>query len=412
MVRGHGHHDFFVLAVFAQEVDAELEVRALHLAVDRLADVVQEGGAHGDMGVEAHFPRHDAGEPRDFGGVREHVLAVARAELQPSHQAENFRVQVVQAKLECDGPALFARFLVGFVFDLLHDLLDARGVNAAVGDEFFNRLLGHLAPVRIEARQDDRTRRVVHDEVDAGGELEGADVSALAPDDAALEIVARQVHDRHRRFDGVFGGGALNRLCDVLLGFVGRLLARLGVEPLEQVGGVVARLALDLLDQELFGLVGREARHALELVLLLRDEAIEFVGSRLCRGLAIADRPLAALELFRQPLGHRFLLGERRLAATERLLDRLGLGAIVARLLLGGRQDLVRFFLGFEQRFLLAGFRVALGVLEDAGGAFFGAADGVGGDAFPGRHPDGKHHARRHRGDQNDNEIAVDRQHA
>ena len=43
----------FALAVLAQEVDAELEVRALHLAVDRLADVVQERGADGDVRVEA-----------------------------------------------------------------------------------------------------------------------------------------------------------------------------------------------------------------------------------------------------------------------------------------------------------------------------------------------------------------------
>ena len=44
------------LAVLAQEVDAELEVRALHLAIDRLADVVQERGAHGDVRVEADLP--------------------------------------------------------------------------------------------------------------------------------------------------------------------------------------------------------------------------------------------------------------------------------------------------------------------------------------------------------------------
>ncbi len=137
--------------MLAEEVDAELEVRALHLAVDRLADVVQERGAHGDVRVEADLPGHDAGEPRDFGRVRQHVLAVAGAELQPSHQPEDLGVEIVQAELEGDRRAFLAHLLVGFVLDLLDDLLDARRMDAAVGDQPLDRLLGDLAAVGIEA---------------------------------------------------------------------------------------------------------------------------------------------------------------------------------------------------------------------------------------------------------------------
>ena len=64
----------------------------------------------------------------------------------------------------------------------------------------------HFPPVRIEAGEDDGARRVVHDEVDAGGELEGADVPALPADDAALQVVAWQVHDRDGGLDRVIGG--------------------------------------------------------------------------------------------------------------------------------------------------------------------------------------------------------------
>ena len=91
VVRGHRHHDRFALAVLAEEVDADLQVRALHLAIDRLADVVHERGADGDVGVEADLPRHDAGEARDFGRVIEHVLPVAGAVLQPAHQPQDLR---------------------------------------------------------------------------------------------------------------------------------------------------------------------------------------------------------------------------------------------------------------------------------------------------------------------------------
>src|SRR5262245_3261153 len=193
VMRRHGHHHRLALAVLAEEVDAELQVRALHFAIDRLADVVDERGADRDVRVEADLLRHDAGEARDFGGVREHVLAVAGAELQAAHQPQDVGMQIVQPELEGDRGAFLAHLLVGFVLHLLHDLLDAGRVNAAVGDEPLDRLLGDLAAVRIETGEDDRTRRVVDDQVDPGGELEGADVAALASDDAALQVVTREI---------------------------------------------------------------------------------------------------------------------------------------------------------------------------------------------------------------------------
>ena len=79
----------------------------------------------------------------------------------------------------------------------------------------------------------------------------------------------------------------------------------------------------------------------------------------------------------------------------ERLLERLRLLALLARLALGLGQELVRLFLGLEQGFLLAGLGVALGVAEDAGGLLFGAADGLGGDALAVGDPDGEHGGRR-----------------
>ena len=49
VVRGHGVDDRRALAVLAEHLDAELEVRAVEVAIDGLADVVKEGGAHGDV---------------------------------------------------------------------------------------------------------------------------------------------------------------------------------------------------------------------------------------------------------------------------------------------------------------------------------------------------------------------------
>ena len=108
VMRRDGLQHRLALAVLAQEVEAELEVRALQVAIDRLADVVQERGARGDVAVEAELLGHDAGEERDLARVVQDVLAVAGAELQPSHQAQHFGVQIVEAELEGGGLAFLA----------------------------------------------------------------------------------------------------------------------------------------------------------------------------------------------------------------------------------------------------------------------------------------------------------------
>ena len=68
---GHGVDDGVAFAVPAKQLDTQLEVCALQLAVYRFADVVQEGGTNRDMCVETQFPSHDAGQIGDFLRVRQ-----------------------------------------------------------------------------------------------------------------------------------------------------------------------------------------------------------------------------------------------------------------------------------------------------------------------------------------------------
>ena len=76
---GHGVNDFLVFTVLAQQIDAELEMATLHLPVDRLADVVQQPGALGDMDVDFQLCRHGSGEIGHLLRMFEHVLAVGSA---------------------------------------------------------------------------------------------------------------------------------------------------------------------------------------------------------------------------------------------------------------------------------------------------------------------------------------------
>ena len=90
------------------------------------------------------------------------------------------------------------------------DLLDAGGVDAAVGDEFFERHAGDLAADHVEGADDDNAGGVVDDDVDAGGFFEGADVSAFAADDAAFHFVVGDADGAGGGFGGMHGGVALD----------------------------------------------------------------------------------------------------------------------------------------------------------------------------------------------------------
>jgi hypothetical protein len=102
-----------------------------------------------------------------------------------------------------------------------------------------------------------------------GEVLQRADVAPLAADDAALHVVAGQLHDRDGRLGRVAGGQALHghredRAHAALGVALGLLLD--GAQDLDRV---VARLVLDLLEQRLLGLAGAQAGGALQRALVL-----------------------------------------------------------------------------------------------------------------------------------------------
>ena len=92
-----------------------------------------------------------------------------------------------------------------------------------------------------------------------------------------------------------------------------------------------------------------------------------FVGGGRGRLLALGERAVAArCSSFSSRSIAAWRSADRRFAPRQRLLERRRLLAVLARLALGLHQDVVRLLLGLEQRFFLAGFGVALGVLDDA----------------------------------------------
>ena len=158
-------------------------------------------------------------------------------------------------------------------------------------EQLLERHAGDLAAHAVEAGEDHRVGRVVDDEVDAGEVLEGADVAALAADDAALHVVGGELDDGHRRLRRVAGGHALHDD---------------GEDVADAAVGVALGLLLDL------------AHLARALV---ADLVLELLRSRICLACE-ALRPGDALELAHVALAQlddlHLMLRDLLLARVER----------------------------------------------------------------------------------------------
>ena len=244
------------------DLGADGRVRALDLVVDRLADVVQQAAHLGDLDVGADLGRDDRGEVARLDRVVEHVLAVARAVLEPAEQLDDLGGQARDAGLVGGRLAGLAHDEVDLGARLGDDLLDAAGVDPAVGDELGERRSGR--PRGGPGRSRDRTTvsgRVVDDQVDAGGLLEGADVAALAADDPALHLVAT-------------AGGRPLTVCSAVWSAATRCIAvrtmsralswassrARALDGAAELDGVVLGLGANGLEQHRLGVLGGHAR--------------------------------------------------------------------------------------------------------------------------------------------------------
>ena len=199
----------------------------------------------------------------------EHVLTVAGAEQQLTQQTHQLRVQAAYAGLE---GGLFAGELHLFL-DLraraLHRLLDATGMDAPVGDEGGQRHARDLTAHRIEAREHHRLGSIVHDQVDTGGLLEGANIAPLAADNPSLHVIAGQRNDGDGALGGVIDRATLDRSDDDLVGLAVGLLARLGHGLTHELIGVLLDLLFNLCEQHLARFLAGHSRDPLQFPLPL-----------------------------------------------------------------------------------------------------------------------------------------------
>ena len=116
----------------------------------------------------------------------------------------------------------------------IDEFLNTRGMNSPILQQRFERELGDFSPDRIERRNEHHLRRLINEQRGAGGGLEGFDVPALSPNDAALHLLGRQLHNRGGQIiiglthEPLHRGNhnALTFLRDILLGTFQQFLAQ------------------------------------------------------------------------------------------------------------------------------------------------------------------------------------------
>ncbi len=196
---------------FFAHLGADLGVGALPLVIDRLADIVQQPRAAGQLLVQAQLGGEHPGEVGDLLAVLQHVLGVGGAVLQPAEQLDDLRVHALDSEF-------LQRLLPGALHLLFEpppvaarQILDPARVDVAVLDQGLEDPARDLALDRVVTRQRDRSGLLVEQQLDPGDVLEGADVLAFLADDAALEVAALgQFEMADRPLGAEIGGASLD----------------------------------------------------------------------------------------------------------------------------------------------------------------------------------------------------------
>ncbi len=248
-------------------------------------------------------------------------------------------------------------------------------MDPAVGDQRIKCPACHLAPDRIEAGNHDRIGRVVDDDIDAGRELEGADVPALAADDPPLHLVCRQCDGGDSGLGGMLGGEPLARHRDDAAGILVSVPLGLLTDVAPQRSGLRACLVLDLPADLLCGVGSGQGGDALQPSLHLLRVAGKCLTA--CDELILALLESGPTGLYRSLLGTKAILAlaELGVAIGESPLHPVGVlappGRLTPRFLLQRQRLLARHHqLALPQQHglplgsVLAGMNVCIGPVD------------------------------------------------
>ena len=224
---------------------------------------------------------------------------------------------------------------------------------------------GDLAAHRVESGKEDGVGRVVHDDLDAGRGLEGADVSALTADDAALDLVVVDREGRDGVLDRRLRGGALDRVDHDALRLAGGVEPRL-VHRIVDIGlRLAARLGLHVLDQHLAGILGGHPGDILQLLVDLRGHALTLLHLGVQLGLEGVDLALLGVEVMLLAVQLALLLLQLAFTGSDIVFAVAELVVLLVDEFLMLALELEELLLGLQDLLLLDAFGLQVRLLDD-----------------------------------------------
>ena len=112
------------LLEFLGQFHAQDGMRQFRLVVGHFADVVQQSGPFGHLGVQPQFSRHGGAQLGHFDGVLQQVLSVRGTVFHPADHPDQLMVQVMDAQVDAGAFAGFDDLLFDLFLGLGYDLLD------------------------------------------------------------------------------------------------------------------------------------------------------------------------------------------------------------------------------------------------------------------------------------------------
>ena len=358
-------YDLRALAITTGKIRADNGMRPLNLMVDRLADVMEKTSALGKRRVETELGGHDAAKLRNLLGVREDILSKGGAIAKGTKSLYDLRVKVVD-------PGVKGCLLAGLLNPLPHEslrllvhLLDAGGVNAAICNQVFKSDASRLAANGLEAGEKHRLRRIVNHERNAGNLLEGANVSTLATDDAALEVIRGNVNRGYRDLTCLIGGTTLNSRGDDLASGLVRLGASTLLTLAKDLRLFANGILADAIQKLLVSFVSGKGGNALELCGLLLHELVKVRLATVKLAGLTRELVLAAIKGIITAVKRLFALHDAAFHGSK-----LALALLI--LSLGGLTLLEDVLFSGENSLLLRGLRLTLCLVGDLLGLFLG----------------------------------------
>jgi len=311
-------------------------VAAFGLVPDRVTDVMQQGAATGQASVELQLAGQAGCQVSHLDAVPTQVLALDVAELESAEQRQQRSGEGHPDLVGRRAPQLLHRRL-HLLTRLGHHHLDAGRVHAPLVHQARQRPARDLPPHGVEAGDDHHPGGVVDEQIDAGLALEGANVSPVAADQDALEVLRGQGDGRDHGLVGVVDRGALQSAQEQVAGATSQLVGEADLFPSDHLLGLFAAVALDPVEEQALRLFAAQVCDPLQLTQLAIEGAIDLGLACLERGLAPGHRcgGLAGLTLAVFERLHPTVEGVLALPAASLELVEAFLPAL--RLLLKGR---------------------------------------------------------------------------